>query len=1296
VIQVTTTVQVLTGDPAPSLSGAPSGTFQFLGAPALNNVGQTAFAANVTGSTSTAGLFRSNGPGLVTDLARVGDPTPTSAGDTFQGGFGYADLNDAGQAAFVAFVTSDFPGDVGIFRSSGPGTVTALALIGSPAPSPGGTPNGLFGSFIDPALNDAGQAAFHATVTGSGNGSNAGIFRASPGVITALARVGDPAQDTEGRLNGTFQFLGPPALNDAGQAAFHATVTGSGNGSNAGIFRASPGAITALARAGDRAPSSIPVVNFRFNFFGNPVLNNAGQAAFFANASTTQLYEGLFLSSGPGQTVNLVEVGGSAPGTTGSFSGFYGFALNDAGQVTFSAIVNFSTLNINSGIFRSSGPGTVTALVLAQDVAPDGNGRFLGFGPTTLTEGGAVLFKANMSGTAGGSTDDTGLFLTDGQELIQVAREGQALAGSTITELILLSDVGPDLGSRTPVNDAGQVAYLARLANGREAIALFTVPELHYRSATSGAWDSGSNWQLSLTPGQTQAIVIDPLTGLTVTGPTEATTIKSLSIGARSSGTATLQLNGGGNLTVTNGMTVQGLGAFDQQLGSVTALSLANAGLLTQAVGANLILGSLNNSGTATVRGVTTTTGGFTNLGTFMLDQGSLGGGGGVTNDFGGHFQGRGTITTALVNNGRLDTTGLLTVSGATTNVGQLLLPLNGIFNSTGGLSNTGVIDLSGGAVTGTGTVTNQAGGIIEGQGGIATPFSNLGVIQVADNKQLVVSNAFTSSGLIRLFGSFAQLTGGVLTNTGLLSGLGIVSNRVANNGLLRAEGGTLTLAATSNTNGATGRIESGTGTTVLFTRGLATNAGTIGLTGGRFDNSTVALANTGRLEGRGTFATGGLTNSTGGVIHFADGPTDVFGTVTNNATLNVTNGTSTFFNAVTNGATGTIKNTGGVTRFLGGLTNSGAFISDPADNQFTDLTISDTGYLVGGAGDRFIVSDDLLSSSTQATNWNTSAAELIFQNGVDPHDFSIAGADHAGAVGGFANNFSWGTARLAAGQTLRLQDGNTTAGGALYVKNLVLEGGLSQINSITGNGLNMYYDSLASANAYLGEQTYSLQNGGVLAPMRSLDFDANGQADALTDGILAVRHLFGFTGGSLTAGVVDPAGLRTSASALGSYLNQSQNSLLDVDGNGTADALSDGIVMVRYLFGFTGDALINGVVDPAGTRHTAAAVEAFLNGFLPVSSPSVQAQSFVVSEPVASPTPITTTTASAATAPSVPLVEMESATTTTTPVVATDTNVPTTDLSLAYVQKSWVKDFVVDGVSLAEEDEELLIALPG
>ena len=45
----------------------------------------------------------------------------------------------------------------------------------------------------------------------------------------------------------------------------------------------------------------------------------------------------------------------------------------------------------------------------------------------------------------------------------------------------------------------------------------------------------------------------------------------------------------------------------------------------------------------------------------------------------------------------------------------------------------------------------------------------------------------------------------------------------------------------------------------------------------------------------------------------------------------------------------------------------------------------------------------------------------------------------------------------------------------------------------------------------------------------------------------------------------------------------------LDVDGDGTVGALSDGIMAVRYLFGaaFPGDALTDGAISPGATRST-------------------------------------------------------------------------------------------------------------
>ncbi|MEQ1844318.1 MAG: Ig-like domain-containing protein, partial [Nitrospira sp.] len=114
-----------------------------------------------------------------------------------------------------------------------------------------------------------------------------------------------------------------------------------------------------------------------------------------------------------------------------------------------------------------------------------------------------------------------------------------------------------------------------------------------------------------------------------------------------------------------------------------------------------------------------------------------------------------------------------------------------------------------------------------------------------------------------------------------------------------------------------------------------------------------------------------------------------------------------------------------------------------------------------------------------------------------------------------------------------------------------------------------------------------------------SLDVDLNGQADALSDGIVIIRHLFGFTGNALVDGAIDPAGQRTDPTAITNYLN-SIGTALDVDLNQQADALSDGIMIIRSLFGFTGTALTSGAIDPAGQRTDPAVIASFLDNMNP------------------------------------------------------------------------------------------------
>jgi len=62
---------------------------------------------------------------------------------------------------------------------------------------------------------------------------------------------------------------------------------------------------------------------------------------------------------------------------------------------------------------------------------------------------------------------------------------------------------------------------------------------------------------------------------------------------------------------------------------------------------------------------------------------------------------------------------------------------------------------------------------------------------------------------------------------------------------------------------------------------------------------------------------------------------------------------------------------------------------------------------------------------------------------------------------------------------------------------------------------------------------------------------------------------------------------------------DQSQK-LLDIDANGRVDALTDGLVILRYMFGYSGDDLINGAIAEDASRTTSAEIEAYLEALIP------------------------------------------------------------------------------------------------
>ena len=103
------------------------------------------------------------------------------------------------------------------------------------------------------------------------------------------------------------------------------------------------------------------------------------------------------------------------------------------------------------------------------------------------------------------------------------------------------------------------------------------------------------------------------------------------------------------------------------------------------------------------------------------------------------------------------------------------------------------------------------------------------------------------------------------------------------------------------------------------------------------------------------------------------------------------------------------------------------------------------------------------------------------------------------------------------------------------------------------------------------------------------LDVDGNTAFTGANDALLVARYLLGLTGSALTNNAlsVAPAATRTDPTLVLGYLD-TVKPFLDVDGNGKTDALTDGLLIARYLLGLRGATLVTGAVASDATRTTA------------------------------------------------------------------------------------------------------------
>ncbi len=129
--------------------------------------------------------------------------------------------------------------------------------------------------------------------------------------------------------------------------------------------------------------------------------------------------------------------------------------------------------------------------------------------------------------------------------------------------------------------------------------------------------------------------------------------------------------------------------------------------------------------------------------------------------------------------------------------------------------------------------------------------------------------------------------------------------------------------------------------------------------------------------------------------------------------------------------------------------------------------------------------------------------------------------------------------------------------------------------------------------------------NDGLLTAVGPLNFDAGGPlgfdvsatgtayAAFKSNGIPALFSIDLATGSATMLSSLPPGFSTISAIAVG----DSANCSFDVDGNAVIDPLTDGLLILRAMFGLTGSAVTAGTIGTGATRPTWAQLQPFMNG---------------------------------------------------------------------------------------------------
>jgi hypothetical protein len=333
--------------------------------------------------------------------------------------------------------------------------------------------------------------------------------------ITALYSLSGPAQSALGRhiaeqqatpsSDGRVRSIDRVFRLDDGTLlaqVFLENVTAAGNRA---LYRTDASqSITELLREGKPFAPGLPTLCRINGLFEGVHVERNGDVWFAPLTTTTTAGSGctrrsIYRLSATGVATTIISLGAPVSGTAATLSDIWGeIRGNDVGQILFrgrdtassssfwyllrggsvlriAAAVNGDvyaganeTLSIVSSAaatqFRGGSMSGIDVLRRGQNL-PQGQGQFFSIRDADVAADNVIVATMELTGTAGGNSDDSGIYLVDSQGVVEIAREGMPAiaANSTFRSF-------PDFTEFAKVGPGGRVLFEARYQVGGNSV----------------------------------------------------------------------------------------------------------------------------------------------------------------------------------------------------------------------------------------------------------------------------------------------------------------------------------------------------------------------------------------------------------------------------------------------------------------------------------------------------------------------------------------------------------------------------------------------------------------------------------------------------------------------------------------------------------------------------------------------------------------------------------------------------------------------------------------------------------